>query len=37
MLPSQWERKSTKVHPEIRIKSCEKSTQERMQDTQDIS
>ena len=37
MLPSKLERKSAKAYPEIRRESCEKSTQERIQDTQDFS
>ena len=37
MLPSKLECKSIKVYPEIRRESCEKSTQEQMQDTQYFS
>ena len=37
MLPAKLEHKSAKAYPEIRRESCEKSTQECMQDTHDFS
>ena len=37
MIHSKLELKSAKAYPEIRRESCEKATQERMQDTQDFS